>query len=89
MSTFVAGLLMTGELGTIKIKIYRHLPSVSYLHQFVRWQQFYCNLPKIGPPLKTCPSPFMNKLVTKRTFLSKVHPPIYETGHAVMLSKKH
>ena len=39
------------------------------------------NLPKIGPPSKTSHCPFLNEVVAKNVFLSKVHPP---TVHAVM-----
>ena len=49
----------------------------------------YLNLLKISPPSKIRPPPFLNEVVAKGAFLSKVHPPIYATVHAVMLSKKH
>ena len=48
----------------------------------------YRNLLKIGPPSKISPPPFLNEVVAKGAFLSKVRPPIYATVHAVMLSKK-
>ena len=49
----------------------------------------YRNLPKISPPSKIRPPPFLNEVVAKGAFLSKVRPPIYAAVHAVMLSKKH
>ena len=49
----------------------------------------YRNLSKISPPLKICPPPFLNEVVAKGDFLSKVCPPIYAAAPAVMLSKKH
>ena len=49
----------------------------------------YWNLPKIGPPLKISP-PHGPLFCCNRCFsLSKVHPPIYATVHAVILRKKH
>ena len=47
------------------------------------------NLSEIGPPLKICPPPFLNEVIAKRAFLSKVRPPTCAVVHAVMLSKKH
>ena len=49
----------------------------------------YRNLPKISPPSKIRPPPFLNEVVAKDAFLSKVCPPINATVHAVLLSKKH
>ena len=34
----------------------------------------YCDLPKIGPPLKISPPPFFNEVVAKGAFLSDLHP---------------
>ena len=48
----------------------------------------YRNLPKRSPPLKIRPPLFLNEVVAKGAFLSKVRPPIYAAVHAVMLSKK-
>ena len=63
----------------------------SYAKTFVPgcyWLQ-YRNLPKISPPSKIRPPPFLNEVVAKDSFLSKVRPPIYAAVHAVILSKKH
>ena len=49
----------------------------------------YHNLPKISPPSKIRPPPFLNEVATKDAFLSKVRPTIYAAVQAVMLSKKH
>ena len=48
---------------------------------------YYHNLPKIAHPRKYVHPPFLNEVVAKSAFLSKVHPPIYVAVHAVMLSK--
>ena len=50
---------------------------------------FYCNLSKIRPPLKISPTSFLNEVVAKSAFHSKVCPPIYAAVRAVVLSKKH
>ena len=44
---------------------------------------------KKNPPSKISPLPFLNEVVAKGAFLSKVHPLIYAAVHAVMLSKKY
>ena len=50
---------------------------------------YYCKPPKLSPPSKICPPPFLSKVVAKGAFLSKVCPPIFASVHAVMLSKKY
>ena len=47
------------------------------------------NLPKISPPSKIHAPPFLNEVVAKDAFLSKVRPPVNAAVHAVVLSKKH
>ena len=47
------------------------------------YMPLYCNLLKVGPPSKICPPPYLNEIVAKGVFLSKVHPPICPVVHAV------
>ena len=49
----------------------------------------YPNPMKMGQALKIGLLYFINKIITKGTFLVKVHPPVYVVVYAVMLCKKH
>ena len=51
--------------------------------------QQFTRSPKKAHPRKHAHPPFLNEVVAKGAFLSKVCPPIYVAVHAVMLSKKH
>ena len=45
--------------------------------------------PMIEQALEIGLLPFMNEMITKSVFFSKVHPPVYVIMHAVALGKKH
>ena len=45
-------------------------------------QYYYLSLPKIGPLSEVSPHPFINEVIAKGAFLSKVCPPISAEVHA-------
>ena len=57
--------------------------SQGYMYKPHQFAYKYRYLLKISPP------PFLNEVVAKGAFLSKICPPIYTIVHAIMLSKKY